>query len=103
MKDKQQEKAQANILTLEELKEARICWIEDHTEIHDLLYPAIYCCMGNGQDYVVFLVDEDDDAFDGVEYPDSQRWLETSDINEVWRPWDSKPTPEQMEATEWEE
>ncbi len=90
------------VLTLEEIKEARICWIEDHTEIRDLLYPAIYLGKGNGEAYMVFLVDEDDDAFDGADYPDSERWLEPGDINIVWRPWDSKPTPEQMEAAEWE-
>ena len=90
------------VLTLEEIKEARICWIEDHTEIRDLLYPAIYHGKGNGEAYMVFLVDEDDDAFDGADYPDSERWLESGDINIVWRPWDSKPTPEQMEAAEWE-
>ena len=47
------------VLTLEEIKEKRICWIEDHTEVRDLLYPAIYIGKGNGEAYVIFLVDED--------------------------------------------
>lgn len=99
------------VMTLEEIKSAELCWIEDR--ILGMLYAATYECRGNpsnrGQ-FAVFKiqVDEDDlpeEYADDDEYyfqfMEGRRWLWEGDMNDSWRAWTSKPTDEQRRATPW--
>ena len=96
----------ARVLTLEEVKEAKICWIEDRNI--EYLYPAVYYARGNER-FAVFCVPDVSEDIEHIseyseeyaQFEDKERWLEEDEINKWWRPWSQKPTEEQMEAQEW--
>jgi hypothetical protein len=91
----------AIVLTMEEAKMLKICWIEESgLEMQDRLYPAIYYGIGNraGKQDMIFLTVPEEDTED---WDDCERWLEIDDYNEFWRPWSSRPTDEQREETRW--
>lgn len=93
----------AIVLTMEEAKMLKICWIEESgLEMNDRLYPAIYSGIGNraGKKDMIFITVPDDGTDD---WDDCERWLEIDDYNEFWRPWSSRPTEEQREETRWNE
>lgn len=93
----------AIVLTMEEAKMLKICWIEESgLEMNDQLYPAIYSGIGNraGKKDMIFITVPEDGTDD---WDDCERWLEIDDYNEFWRPWSSRPTEEQREETRWNE
>ena len=93
----------AIVLTMEEAKMLKICWIEESgLEMNDRLYPAIYSGIGNraGKKDMIFITVPEDGTDD---WDDCERWLEIDDYNEFWRPWSSCPTEEQREEARWNE
>ena len=92
------------VMTLEEVKANKICWIEDKDA--EMIYPAIYQCRGNGM-FCVFSINPVYDVEHGNEdvarqFDEGERWLEEDDLNRWWRPWASRPTDAQREAIPWQ-
>ena len=90
----------AILLTMEEAKLLKICWIEEQYSMATSVYPAIYGGIGNraGKKCLIFITVPEEDVDD---WDDCERWLEIDDYNDFWRPWSSCPTEEQREATKW--
>ena len=99
------------VMTLEEAKEERACWIEERET--GITYPAIYECPGNPRDdgqYAVFTIVSDADVlpeeFDNeddlvLEFEKGNRWLWEAGYGIDWRCWTSRPTDEQRAAVKW--
>ena len=88
------------LLTLNEVKDNQVCWIE----LEDIIFPAIYRCQGNDKTFSVFIINGDDDIFDDYyqDLSDNEIWLENDFMNFDWRCWSSKPTESQQKAVKWE-
>ena len=89
------------VMTLKEVKLAKVCWIEFESRI----FPAIYYCQGNGNRFSVFIVNGNDDVFEDYEedLDDNEIWAENYFMNQLWRCWTSRPTDAQREAVKWDE
>ena len=92
----------ARVMTLEEVKQERICWIEDADDGMTIrLFPATMFGIGeyaNGSKSYIFLAQKPW-ALDTNNY---EWWYLIEDYGEIWRCWTSKPTDEQREKVKWE-
>ena len=89
------------VMTLEEVKQERICWIEDADDGMTVrLFPATMFGIGeyaNGSKSYMFLAQKPW----AVDANDCEWWYLIEDYGEIWRCWTSRPTNEQREATPW--
>ena len=92
-----------HVMSLEELKKAKICWIEDEDDgMESRLFPAVVYGTGqraNNDKAIIFLAYKPWCA----DRDDYEWWYDIKDYLKWWRPWSEKPTDEQMEAQEWNE
>lgn len=84
----------AKVLTVDEMQateEHQFLWIEDRYD--ELVYclEAVQVCRGDGKVTEIMF-----------NAPTCIYTIEMKGYNVFWRRWDSRPTPEQMEATPWE-
>ena len=90
------------VMTLEEVKQERICWIEDADEGMTVrLFPATMFGIGeyaNGSKSYMFLAQKPW----AIDANDCEWWYLIEDYGETWRCWTSRPTDEQREAVKWE-
>ena len=89
------------VMTLEEVKQERICWIEDADDGMTVrLFPATMIGIGeyaNGSKSYIFLA-ERPRAIDENNY---EWWYLIADYGEIWRCWTSRPTDEQRGKEPW--
>jgi hypothetical protein len=89
------------VMTLEEVKQERICWIEDADDGMTVrLFPATMFGIGeyaNGSKSYMFLAQKPW-AIDANDY---EWWYLIEDYGEIWRCWSAKPTDAQREAAPW--
>lgn len=94
---------QPRVMTLEEVKIKRICWIEDADDGMTVrLFPATMFGTGehaNGAKSCIFLAHKPW-AIDANDY---EWWYLSKDYGETWRCWTSRPTDEQRAATKWDD
>lgn len=90
------------VMTLEEVKQERICWIEDADDGMTVrLFPATMFGIGeyaNGSKNYMFLAQKPW----AIDENDCEWWYLIDDYGETWRCWTSRPTDEQREAVKWE-
>lgn len=90
------------VMTLEEVKHERICWIEDADDGMTVrLFPATMFGIGeyaNGSKSYMFLARKPW----AIDAHDCEWWYLIEDYGKTWRCWTSCPTDEQREATPWE-
>ena len=89
------------VLSLEDLKRTRICWVEDvYDGMGAKLFPAVVYGVGkraNDEKAVIFLAHKPWSR-GNTNY---EWWYDLKDFLKWWRPWSQKPTEEQIEETEW--
>ena len=89
------------VMTLEEVRTRKICWVEDEDDGMDVrVFPAVYCGDGhraNGTINTIFLADKEW----AIDLNDCEWWYDIRDYNVIWRCWTARPTEEQREATPW--
>lgn len=90
------------VMTLEEVKIKRICWIEDADDGMTVrLFPATMfgtCEHANGAKSCIFLARKPW----AIDVNDYEWWYLSENYSETWRCWTSRPTDEQREAIMWE-
>lgn len=90
------------VMTLEEVKSERICWIEDTDDgMIVRLFPATMFGTGeyaNGSKSYIFLAQKPW----AIDVNDCEWWYLIEDYGETWRCWTARPTDEQREAVKWE-
>ena len=90
------------VMTLEEVRTKKICWIEDEDDGMDVReFPAVYCGDGhrsNGTTNTIFFADKEW----AIDLNDCEWWYDIRDYNVTWRCWTAKPTDEQREAVKWD-
>ena len=88
-------------MTLEEVKQERICWIEDADDGMTVrLFPATMFGIGeyaNGSKSYMFLAQKPW----AIDVNDCEWWYLIEDYGEIWRCWTSRPTDEQREKEPW--
>lgn len=96
------EAQEPRVMTLEEVKEARICWIEDVDDgMNGRLFPAVVKGTGeraNGDKALIVLAHKPW-CYDADFH---EWWYYIKDYCKWWRPWSQKPTDERREETEWQ-
>ena len=96
------EAREPHVMTLEEVKEARICWIEDvYDGMNERLFPAVVKGTGeraNGDKAIIVLAHKP--WCYGADF--HEWWYYIKDYCKWWRPWSQKPTDERREETEWQ-
>lgn len=89
------------VMTLEEVNQERICWIEDADDGMTVrLFPATMFGIGkyaNGSKSCMFLAHKPW----AIDEHDCEWWYLIEDYGKIWRCWTSRPTDEQMEAIPW--
>ena len=96
------EAQEPRVMTLKEIKQERICWIEDADDGMTVrLFPATMFGIGeyaNGAKSYMFLAQKPW----AIDANDCEWWYLIEDYGEIWRCWTSRPTNAQREATAWE-
>ena len=89
------------VMTLEEVKQERICWIEDADDGMTVrLFPATMFGIGeyaNGSKSYMFLAQKPW-AIDANNY---EWWYLIEDYGEIWRCWTSRPDEKRRTETPW--
>lgn len=89
------------VMTLEEVRQERICWIEDADDgMMTRLFPATMFGTGkyaSGLKSYMFLAQKPW----AVDVNNYEWWYIIADYEQTWRCWTSRPTDEQREAIPW--
>ena len=90
------------VMTLEEVKQERICWIEDADDGMTVrLFPATMFGIGeyaNGSKSYMFLAQKPW----AIDANDCEWWYLIEDYGEIWRCWTSRPDDKRRAETPWE-
>ena len=89
------------VMTLEEVKQERICWIEDADDGMTVrLFPATMFGIGeyaNGSKSYMFLAQKPW----AIDANDCEWWYLIEDYGEIWRCWTSRPDEKRRAETPW--
>lgn len=91
-----------HVMTLEEVKQKHICWIEDADDGMEVrLFPGTMFGIGeyaNGSKSYMFLAQKPW----AIDANDCEWWYLIEDYGETWRCWTSRPDKATREATPWD-
>ena len=90
------------VMTLDEVKQERICWIEDADDGMTVrLFPATMfgiCEHADGSKSYIFLAQKPG----AIDAQNGEWWYLIEDYSETWRCWTSRPDEKRRDETPWE-